>query len=226
MSEVLAMETPIIPANREARLKMTREFLVGRETVTVPEIMELVQGSRHVASSVLNELGWSGVRGRPDWLPPGTNQPPAKAKTKTSKPAPRKNLHATRLRKLKAWLADKEAVSTNEAQEFLGSGKDQAKALMRDAGWVAGWGVGAKWTPGETAAPVAATPVPTPTRLHAVEPYVEPAAPAETVSVPATEPGWRTLESTDKLVGMTLAQMNQTLEAFGLEVRLQIREVR
>jgi hypothetical protein len=234
MSEVIAMESPIVPGNREARLKMAREYLEGRESVTGPEMMELLSSSRQVANAILNELGWSGARGHANWLPPGVERPAPLEKSvkkmeaaKVAKKGGRSSNKAiaARHRKLKAFLKDKTEVSRPEIEAFLGASSKNVRRDMHAVGWVAERsGTISRWVPADSDRPVA--PV---RQLHAVQVDEQPEQveqPAQPVSVPDPSDGWRNLASTDKVAGMTIAQMNDTLSAFGLEVRLQIREVR
>ena len=153
MSEVIAMESPIVAGNAAAREKLVAQYVTDHETVTVPEVMEALSLSRDGASAALKSLGWQGMRGRKEWFPPGAEAPTVKpesilrAQRKGTKT--REQLRASRRRKLKAWLAERESTTTTEAQVYIGAGKDMTKELMRELGWNPGWGANAKWTPGE-----------------------------------------------------------------------------
>lgn len=231
MTMVEAMESPIVPGNREARLKMLTEYLDGRESVTMPEVVEAISATKETGKSLLNELGWTGQRGRKEWYP--ADKDPARQKAAAAPAKPKRgrpagsgsNSHASRLRKLRTELKSRDSISTLEVQELTGAGKDQAKTYMRELGWQPGWGVGAKWTPGpdwqteskETTA-VTPDPIDLATRRH-------PSAAGRVNEEQTTEPAgeWRTIPTSDQLAGMTLEQMQATLAPFGFDVRIQVR---
>lgn len=174
MSEILAAETPIVPGNPAATEKLVANMVEGKESVTVPELIDALQISRFQASQALRNLGWQGTRGRPEWLPPGVERPgtkrvkPGKTVRGTSSATA---LTRARKKKLKSFLADKDAVSLAEVQVALSAGKDVSKALLHQLGWEPGRGQGSrgKWVPTAEAAVLQRTPLQELMASHAAE---------------------------------------------------------
>lgn len=246
MSEVIAMESPIVAGNKAAREKLLGEWLKGRESVTVPEVMEQMDASRYVAHSTLHALGWEGAKGQTEWYPSGKAPTPIK-KVKPGKSV-RGNptqaaLRASRKRKLAAYLVDHPEVATAEVMQLLGTGKDMAKSLLHELDWVPGHGNGARWS--ERTDNLVRTKKPERT-LHAVESGdvdrfgrtqeeqtadpVEAAIerhPARGIHEPiSSEDLWRPVPSLDALQVKTVSQIVDELAVYGLEIRIQIREKR
>ena len=74
MSEVLAMESPIVPDNPAAREKVLREYLQDKNVTRIQEVTELMQCSVTAASEALRAVGWVAVQGvKARWIPEGAN---------------------------------------------------------------------------------------------------------------------------------------------------------
>jgi hypothetical protein len=243
MSEVIAMESPIIAGNTAAREKLIGEFLQGRESVTMPEVMDYAQCSHYQATQAMRMLGWTGTRGQASWLPPGVERPAPVRTGKAGKSSRGKpsavQLRRSRIKKLKQYLADKDAVTTAEVQVHLECGKDMAKALLKEAGWNAGWGANAKWTPGEDKLAHRRRIVPTPEQIEqSVQSNVTEKEPAvqEPIDLAAhrhpagngrpDDYGWRPVPSLEALQMKQVNTIIEELSVYGLEMRIEIREKR
>ena len=247
MSEIIAMETPIVAGNAAAREKLLAEWLEGKESTTMPDVMEFLQVRREAANAALNALGWHGARGQKEWLPPGVERVYASGSPKPESVArmnrrkgkvttSRDSLRKSRMRKLKAYLADREEVATLEVMTELDCGKDMAKSLLHELGWNAGWGANARWTPGEDKLAHRRRVVPTPAELaaetKAEEPVNDPIDLAQrrhpagsAVHEPiSSEDAWRAVPDLEALKGRQVSQIIDELSVYGLEIRIQIRE--
>lgn len=248
MSELLAAETPIVPGNDAALEKMLAEYLTDKTEVTLPDVMEAMMAPREKTRVAMHALGWRGQRGRKEWFPPGVELPGPASKSgqrratlrssQTSKGGGSRaeKLFRQRKRKLKAYLQEREEVSTREVQELLGSGKEQARALLQDAGWqLGGAGFNARWRPTDASQPqqdeitedTERVTVHEPIDLASRLPVESSWPPPPVVAVAAEDLGWRSIAGDDpRLRIMSLADMLETLAPFGFEVRIQIREIR
>lgn len=236
MSQIIAMEKPIIGANPDARAKLLKEWLGDRDSVTLPEVMIHLQCSRALANQALHAVGWRGRKGTAGWIPPGAEFPPASPKSIAakerkqagkSKPGIRAQKHAAAKKALRAFLKGRERVSILEAKEVAGAGIDQVRKYLREMKWEFHPGDDPHW------APVGATVT---SSVTAEETVVEPTAPIDLASrrhpaaaapvaapAPVEELGWRDVVVGDQISNMTVGQMLQTLSPFGFEVRVQIR---
>lgn len=248
MSEVIAMESPIMPGNPEARKKLLLEYLEDKDHVSSADIAERLGTSPTIVVKLMRETDWIGMRGAPPyggWFKPGhprlerlaegrmATGKKAKATVKSTVPKRGATARRAHLRTLRTWLKDRDSVTTSEVMELLGCGNDLAKRLMKEAGWQPGWGVGAKWTPADastrTSPPADTIATPATPAEQEEETVQDPVDihtrrhPAGNAPAPREDDAWRAVPDNEQLTHLTLEQMREQLKAFGLEVRIQIR---
>lgn len=117
---------------------------------------------------------------------------------------------------LRSFLAERTEANAVEIMELLSIGRASVGGYMRELGWHNTRGPHAKWVPTKTAPP--AVTVKSPRHLTAVDESMS-RHPAAAVA------GWRPMRTLDRVRHMPIGDLLDTLEAAGLEVRLQVREI-
>lgn len=244
MSEILAMERPIVPVNMAAREKIAREYLEGKVRVQTGEIMDLLGVGRGPASNVMNALGWHGKRGTtggwyaPDYVAPEAEETPTGGFEVFKKPAKRKKKAAPpkkdlQLIALRGFLVGKDAVATAEVMEGLGVTEYKAKDLIKAEGWRYVGGTDRRYHRPETETATVAEVAAEPVIVAQAEPQATPILLASRrhpaiaedprVLAPAAADPWHTMEINEKLMGMSLQQICDAMDTFGFELRLQTK---
>ncbi len=116
MSEVVALEKPIVPANRAARMKMMLAYIAERDTVTTRELSELLSVTGTSVRTLMSDTGWTRpLKGQPGacWVRPGVTvtraeiaeASPAKMPAKSAARAVSTGAATTTSRRSSSWAA-------------------------------------------------------------------------------------------------------------------------
>lgn len=129
---------------------------------------------------------------------------------------------ATRRAALRAFLGDRDSVTSAEVCEALGVTQNTTAKYMGELGWVNGKGRGARWTPPSE---------PVERHLHIAAPPAKvvhadftPIEAAKSRHPSAKDVGWRNMLRSDSLAHIPLGDIRDVLAAAGIELRLQVRE--
>ena len=122
---------------------------------------------------------------------------------------------------LSQFLQGQGSVTTEEVIDYLGVGRAVVGKCMTELGWHSTRGRSARWIPNAESAPIAPLVQP----LRAVgSPVDKPVELAKRRHPSSQDAGWRLMTQMDRIRHMPIGDLIDTLEAVGLELRIQTRE--